>query len=83
MAYEPALLMIDPVATEPHSTVTAYRFRSNPTSAGATNERSPESLAAPNGTEAEIHFHRGLISAAEREFGRLLVRIESLLQTVI
>lgn len=50
---------------------------------GAIGERPTESLTAPNGTEAEIHFHRGLIAAAEREFGRLLLQIESLLQPVV
>jgi len=50
--------------------------------AKTTSERPAESLTAPNGSHAEIHFQRGLIAAAEREFGRLLVRIESLLQPV-
>ena len=75
--------MIDPTAPSLQPMIIAQRPRSNPTPAGAASERPTESLSAPNGSEAEIRFHHGLIAAAEREFGRLLVQIESLLQPVV
>lgn len=75
--------MIDPIAPSLQPMIVTHRPKSNPTSDGAASERPTESLSAPNGSEDEIRFHHGLIAAAEREFGRLLVRIESLLQPVV
>ncbi|RKX35495.1 MAG: hypothetical protein DRP71_03380 [Verrucomicrobia bacterium] len=74
--------MIDPTAPSLQSMVVTHKPGSDSTPTRAIDERPAESLTAPNGSEAEIHFHRGLIAAAEREFGRLLVRIELLLQPV-
>jgi len=43
-------------------------------------ERPVESLAAPDGSHSELLLHHRLIDAAEREFARLMLRIEPLLQ---
>lgn len=43
-------------------------------------ERPVASLAAPQGAPSELLLHHRLIDAAEREFARLMVRIEPLLQ---
>jgi len=74
--------MIEPTAPSLQSMAVAPKAKPNSTPAKTMSERPAESLTAPNGSNAEILFHRGLIAAAEREFGRLLVRIESLLQPV-
>jgi hypothetical protein len=63
--------------------VVAPKPKSNPTPARTASERPTESLSAPSGSEAEIRFHHGLIAAAERELGRLLVRMEMLLQPLV
>ena len=75
--------MIDPTAPSLQPMVVAHRLKPNPGPALATGERPTESLSAPNGSEAEIRFHHGLIAAAERDFGRLLARMELLLQPVV
>jgi hypothetical protein len=41
------------------------------------------SLAAPHGGHSELILHHRLIDAAEREFARLMVQIEPLLQPVV
>jgi hypothetical protein len=74
--------MIDPTSPSLQSMAAAPKSKPSPTPTKTTSERPAESLTAPSGSKAEIHFQRGLIAAAEREFGRLLVRIESLLQPV-
>jgi hypothetical protein len=74
--------MIDSTALSHNSTVTAHNNPLISTLTRTISERPTQSLTAPNGSEAEISFHHGLIAAAEREFGRLLVTIESLLQPV-
>jgi len=72
--------MIDLLAPRFHSMIAPTTFLSEPSPAKAGFQRAAESLTAPNGSEEEIYFHRGLIAAAEGEFSRLLVQIESLLQ---
>lgn len=43
-------------------------------------ERPIESLPAPHGGQSELLLHHRLIQAAEREFTRIMVQIEPLLQ---
>jgi hypothetical protein len=75
--------MIDPATASLRPMVVAPNLKSNQTPAREASERPTESLSAPSGNEAEIRFHHGLIAAAEREFGRLLVQMEMLLQPLV
>jgi hypothetical protein len=71
--------MIQPSATHPMTLsfpAPAARMQAPGVQGG---ERPVESLAAPSGGLVEILHHHGMVTAAEREFSRLLPRMEAVL----
>ncbi|MEZ5276429.1 MAG: hypothetical protein R3F07_08625 [Opitutaceae bacterium] len=74
--------MIQPAATHPMTLLfppPAPRLQAFGHQAG---ERPAESLAAPAGRFEEIVRHHGMVTAAEREFSRLLPRMEAVLAPI-
>ena len=71
--------MIQPSATHPMMLMIPPPTARMQAAGGHGGERPVESLAAPAGRFEEIVRHHGVVTAAEREFSRLLPRMEALL----
>ena len=71
--------MIQPSATHPMTLLFPHPAARMQALGGQGGERPVESLAAPAGEFDEILQHHGMVTAAAREYSRLLPRMEAVL----